>query len=77
MSRANEYSTVKPKLSKSEIRAEITNRAARAIIGAESARLTTKTTRLRKARLESEARLVESAPPSKLRAGRRRAGTQS
>ncbi|GAB5506841.1 MAG: hypothetical protein Rhirs2KO_20040 [Rhizobiaceae bacterium] len=77
MSRLNDTSMVKPKLSKSEIRAEITNRAARAIIGAESARLTTKTARLRKARLESEAEMTKSAPPSKLRAGRRRAGTQS
>lgn len=66
MSRAiDEQSLFKPRPSKAETKADITDHAARAIIGDEASRRDAKTARLRQARLESEARLTELAPPSK------------
>lgn len=71
MSRAiDEQSLFKPRASKAETKADITDHAARVIIGDEASRREAKTARLRQARLESEAKLSELAPPSKtLRTG--------
>lgn len=65
MSRAiDEQSLFKPRPSKAETKADITDHAARAIIGDEASRRETKTARLRQARLESEAKQAMLAPPS-------------
>lgn len=49
-----ENNPVKPRQSKAETKADVTNNAAKAIIGAEVERREAKTLRLRKARLEKE-----------------------
>ena len=68
MSRAiAEHSLFKPKASKAETKADITNHAARAIIGDEAARREAKTARLRQMRLENEAKLAAVAAPAKPR----------
>ena len=51
-----EGNLVKPRQSKAETKADVTNNAAKAIIGAEVERREAKTLRLRKARLENETR---------------------
>ncbi len=66
MSRAiDEQGLFKPRPSKAETRADITDHAARAIIGDEASRREAKTARLRQARLESDAKLAALAPPSR------------
>lgn len=66
MSRAiDEQGLFKPRPSKAETKADITNHAARAIIGDEAVRREVKTARLRQARLENEAKLAALAPPSR------------
>lgn len=56
-----EQSIFKPKASKSESKAEITDHAARAIIDDEVARREAKTAKLRQARLELEAKQADEA----------------
>lgn len=60
-----EANLFKPKASKAESKADITNHAARAIIDDEAAKRAAKSARLRAARLENEAKLAEIAPPAK------------
>lgn len=60
----------RPKRSRSEVKAEVTDRAARLIIEAEVQRREAKTEKLRQARLEREAREGEAA--SKAGRGRNR-----
>lgn len=57
----------RPKPSKAETKADITDHAARAIIDAEAERREAKTARLRQARLEAEARLAAGEAPAKPR----------
>lgn len=54
----------KPNQSKAETRADITDHAARTIIGDEAARREAKTAKLRQARLENEAKLALASPPA-------------
>ena len=66
MSRAiAEHSLFKPKPSKAESKADVTNHAARTIVEADAARREAKTARLRQARLENEAKLAAESPPAK------------
>ena len=58
-----EHSLFRPKPSKAETKADITDHAARAIIGNKAALREAKTARLRQARLENEAKLA-AAPAS-------------
>lgn len=58
-----EQNLFKPKPSKAETRADITNRVARGILGAETERREAKTARLRQARLDAEAKLSVGASP--------------
>ncbi|MDZ5699519.1 hypothetical protein [Chelativorans sp. M5D2P16] len=60
----------KPKPSKAETKADITDHTARAIIGDEAARREAKTARLRQARLENEAKSSTPAAPGKPRRSR-------
>ncbi|MFC6487042.1 hypothetical protein [Nitratireductor sp. GCM10026969] len=61
----------KPKPSKAETKADITDHTARAIIGDEAARREAKTARLRQARLENEAKSSTTpAAPGKPRRSR-------
>ena len=60
-----ENAPLKPKPSKAETKADITNNVARAIIGAEIERRDAKTARLRLARLEAEAKLSVIPAPAK------------
>lgn len=60
----------KPKPSKAETKADITDHTARAIIGDEAARREAKTARLRQARLENEAKSSTPATPEKSRRSR-------
>lgn len=62
-----EHSLFKPKPSKAESKADVTNHTARAIIGAEAERREAKTARLRQARLENEAKQAENPEPVKTR----------
>ncbi len=55
---AQPHKPFEPKPSRTETKADLTNQAARAIIGAEAERREAKTARLRQARLEQEARLA-------------------
>ncbi|WP_170971424.1 hypothetical protein [Mesorhizobium sp. GR13] len=55
-----EHELLKPKSSKAETKADITDLAARAIIGAEAERREAKTAKLRQARMEAEAKLSAS-----------------
>lgn len=54
----------KPKPSRSESRADVTDHAARTIIAAETERRDAKTAKLRQARLEREARELATAAPA-------------
>jgi hypothetical protein len=63
MSNRTRHTLFGPVPSKAETKADITNHAARTIIGDEAARREAKTERLRQARLENEARL-SAAPAS-------------
>lgn len=74
-----EHNLFKPRPSKAESKADITNHTARAIIGAEAERREAKTARLREARLEKEAtRAAEpSSPKRRLAVARRRPGTST
>lgn len=56
-----EHNLFKPRPSKAETKADITDRAARTIVGDEAARREAKTARLRQARLENEAKLATAA----------------
>lgn len=58
-------------------RAELTDRAARAIIEAEAKRREAKTKRLRQARLEMEARRAEEAAPAKTKTAKAKARNAS
>lgn len=58
-------SLFKPKSSKADTRADLTDHTARAIIGDEAARREAKTARLRQARLDNEAKLATTTPPAK------------
>ena len=61
-----EHNLFKPRPSKAESKADITNHTARAIIGAEAERREAKTARLREARLEKEAtRAAEPSSPKR------------
>ncbi|RIK85098.1 MAG: hypothetical protein DCC69_10690 [Hyphomicrobiales bacterium] len=62
-----EHNLFKPRPSKAETKADITDQAARTIIGDEAARREAKTARLRQARLENEARLSAAKAPAKPR----------
>ncbi len=62
-----EQNLFRAKASKAETKADITDHAARAIVGAEVDRREAKTARLRQARLEAEAKLAASAAPAKPR----------
>lgn len=53
-----EHNLFKPRPSKAETKADITDRTARTIVGDEAARREAKTARLRQARLETEAKLA-------------------
>ncbi len=65
MSRAVAKQTLfKPNQSKAETRADTTDNAARAIIDDEAARREAKTAKLRRARLENEAKLALESPPA-------------
>ena len=66
------HDVFKPKPSKAETKAEITNDAARAIIGAEAERRETKTARLRQARLEAQALLPVCVSLAKPRCAKRK-----
>lgn len=55
----------KPKQSKAETKADITDRTARALFNDEAARREAKTARLRQARLDSEAKLAAVEKPAK------------
>jgi hypothetical protein len=65
-----EHNLFKPKSSKAETRADITNYTARAIVGAEAELREAKTARLRQARLENEAELSVLAVPAAPRRAR-------
>lgn len=52
----------RPKASKAETKADVTNRAARTMIETEAAKRATKTARLRKLRLAQEAETPVAAP---------------
>jgi hypothetical protein len=67
-----ELNLFKPKPSRMETRADVTNHAARAIIGAEAEQREAKTARLRQARLEAEAKLAAAAPNAKPRSTKTR-----
>lgn len=60
-----EHSLFKPKSSKAETKADVTNHAARAIISDEAARREAKTAKLRQQRLDNETRLAAAPPPAK------------
>jgi hypothetical protein len=62
-----EFNLFKPKPSRMEARADVTNHAARAIIGAEAEQREAKTAKLRQARLEAEAKLSAKPSPAKQR----------
>lgn len=57
----------RPVRSKAETKAEITDQTARSIVGAEAERRDAKTARLRKARLDSEAKAAAAETPAKPR----------
>lgn len=59
------HSLFKPKPSKGESKAEITDHAARAIIDDEAARREAKTAKLRQARMEYEKQLAATPIPTK------------
>ena len=59
-----EHNLFRPKPSKAETKADITNNVARAIIGEEVERRDAKTARLRLARLAAEAKLAASSAPA-------------
>ncbi|MGO4562659.1 hypothetical protein [Rhizobiales bacterium 3FA27D7] len=61
------HNLFKPKPSKAETKADITNYTARAIVGAEAELREAKTARLRQARLENEAQLATVPLPAKAR----------
>ena len=67
MSNLTRYSVFGPGPSKAETKADITDHAARTIVGDEAARREAKTARLKQARLESEARLSAVQPPATTR----------
>jgi hypothetical protein len=62
-----EYALFKPRMTRPETKADITDHAARVITGDEAARRQAKTARLRRARLENEAKLAAASSPPKLR----------
>ena len=62
-----EHNQARPKPSKAETKADVTDHVARAIIGAEIESREAKTARLRQARLQAETKLAASAPPEKPR----------
>lgn len=71
-------SLFKPKPSKAETKADITDHAARTIIDDEAARREAKTARLREARLQEEAKLAAAPPlPVKTRAKKAAAGSRA
>jgi hypothetical protein len=73
-----EHNIFKPRPSKAESKAEVTNHTARAIIGAEAERREAKTARLREARLENEATRPAEPPPKQRHAmARRRPGSST
>ena len=75
-----EHSLFRPKPSKPETKDDITDHAARAIIGNEAALREAKTARLRQARLENEAKLAAapaSAGQQRGKAAKRRASLPS
>ena len=61
----DEQRLFKPKPSKAETKADITDHAARTITDEQASRREAKTARLRQARLENEAKLATLAPPFK------------
>ncbi len=65
-----EHTLFRPRRSKAETKAEITDQSARAIVGAEARLREAKTARLRKARLESEANEAAKPAPVKQRRGK-------
>lgn len=67
MSDITQHNLFKPRPSKAETKADITDHAARAIIGVETERREAKTARLRQARLDAETKQAASAPPTKPR----------
>ena len=67
MSDITRHNLFRPKPSKAETKADITDHAARAIVDAEAEGREAKTARLRQARLEAEARLADNAAPTKPR----------
>jgi hypothetical protein len=69
----SEHDLFRPKPSRAESKADITNRTARGIIGAEEQKRDAKTARLRQARLEKEA--VLQAEPVDRKPQRRKAPT--
>ena len=66
-----EHNLFKPKTSKAETKADVTDTAARAIIGEEAKRREAKTAKLRQARLDQEAQLAAVTEPQKPRAVRK------
>ena len=62
-----EHNLFRPRPSKAETKADVTDHAARTIIEDEAARREAKTARLRQARLESEAKLSTAKAPAKPR----------
>lgn len=67
MSQLTEHNLFKPRPSKAETKADITDRAARTIVDDEAARREAKTAKLRQARLENEAKLATMETPAKPR----------
>lgn len=74
-----EHNLFKPKPSRAETKADITDHAARTIIEAEAERREAKTARLRQARLKAEAKVAASPPakPQRSKAARRRPSPRS
>ncbi|MDW6026680.1 hypothetical protein SAZ10_33505 [Mesorhizobium sp. BAC0120] len=62
-----EHALFKLRPSKAEAKAGVTDHAARTIIDDEAARREAKTARLRRARLENEAKLAAAAAPARFR----------
>ncbi len=71
MASIDETALFKPKASKSEAKADVTTRAAQAIIDDEAAKRDAKTARLRQARIDAEAKADSTeAPAAKPRAAK-------
>jgi len=70
MSDITQQNLFRPARSKAESKADITNNAARAIIGDEAARREAKTAKLRQARLKQEAAAEPEAKPAPRKAKR-------